>query len=294
MEIINETIQIEDLKENKIIGKPKLTNSKIIFRGKGNLLYCDNESVHLVNSNIEFNGNDTIIFLCKNRFNYILNAIVYNNSVLFFGRDNYFNNKLNIIISEQKNVIVGEGCLFSFDCWFRTADPHLIYDSFTKKRVNPSKSIYIGDHVWIGQHAFILKGTQIGSGSIIGGMSLVSGKKIESNSSYAGNPARKVGESIFYTSDSVHAFTESETRSHDVFESDEFIYSYNQNEALPFSSIEKSLTEFKLASEKLDFLIENLQMNRNKNRFFIGKTIVKQSLVDRIKKNVYKYLLLKK
>ncbi|XZF76097.1 acyltransferase [Bacillus sp. AL-1R] len=284
MEVINETKQIEDLKENYIIGNPKLTNSKIVFKGTGNVLYCDHDDVHLVNSAIQFNGYDSIIFLCKSSFDYLLNATVYNNSVLFFGRDNYFNSKLNIIISEQKNIIVGEGCLFSFDCWFRTADPHLIYDSYTKKRVNPSKSIYIGDHVWIGQHAFILKGTQIGSGSIIGGMSLVSGKKIESNSSYAGNPARKIGESIFFTNDSVHAYTELETQSHDLFESENYIYSYNQTEMLPFSSIEKSLTELKLVSEKLYFIKENLQMNRNKNRFFIGNPIVKQSFIDRIKR----------
>ncbi|SMQ84297.1 transferase hexapeptide (six repeat-containing protein) [Bacillus sp. OV166] len=283
MEIINETNQIEDLKENNIIGNPKLTNSKIIFRGKGNVLYCDNDDVHLVNSTIQFSGNESIIFLCKNRHNYLFNATVYNNCVLFFGKDNYFNSRLNIIISEQKNIIVGEDCLISFDCWFRTADPHLIYDSNTKKRINPSRSIYIGDHVWIGQHAFILKGTQIGSGSIIGGMSVVSGKKIGSNCSYAGNPARKISESIFYSSDSVHSYREEETRSHEVFESDEYIYSYNQTELFPFSSIEKSLTELKLVSEKLDFIKLNLQMNRNKNRFFIEKSMDKQSFIKRIK-----------
>ncbi|MEH7512035.1 hypothetical protein V7146_04790 [Gottfriedia acidiceleris] len=115
-------------------------------------------------------------------------------------------------------------------------------------------------------------------------MSLVSRKKIESNSSYAGNPARKIGESIFYANDSVHGFRDSETLSYDLFESDEYIYSYNQTEEIPFPSIEKSLTELKLVSEKLDFIKENLQMNRNKNRFFIGKPIVKQSFIERIKK----------
>jgi len=107
------------------------------------------------------------------------------------------NGKLNIVVSEQKNIFIGDGCLFSFDIWIRTGDAHLIYDSNLKSRINFSGSIYIGDHVWIGQHVFILKETKIGSGSVIGSMSIIPGKILESNASYAGNPVKKIKSNIF-------------------------------------------------------------------------------------------------
>ena len=45
----------------------------------------------------------------------------------------------------------------------RTADPHIIYD-IHRKRINPSKSVFIGDHVWCGQNVLLLKGCRVGSG----------------------------------------------------------------------------------------------------------------------------------
>ena len=54
----------------------------------------------------------------------------------------------SLLLSERKNIIIGDQCLFSHTIWFRNADPHLIYDNITNKRINPTQSIYIGDHVW--------------------------------------------------------------------------------------------------------------------------------------------------
>ncbi|MFE4813367.1 hypothetical protein ACFQ9Y_19885 [Peribacillus simplex] len=55
----------------------------------------------------------------------------------------------------------------------RLADPHLVYDGTTRKRINRTKSVYLGDHIWIGQDVMILKGVEVGTGSILGAMSLV-------------------------------------------------------------------------------------------------------------------------
>ena len=51
--------------------------------------------------------------------------------------------------------------------------------------------VVIGDNVFIGMHSTILKGTEIGDNVIIGAGSLVKGK-IESNSVYAGVPAKRI------------------------------------------------------------------------------------------------------
>ncbi len=166
------------LTHNKVLGTPDLENTTIIFHGKGNILYCQN-GVKIVNSTINFMQDHSVVFLCTNRGGYHLGVSINHNSVLFIGSNNYFNAKLNIVISEYQNVIIGNDGLYSFDCWLRTADPHLIYDMDTHKRINESRSIVIGDHVWIGQHVYILKGSMIGSGSIVGAGSVVSGKSLE-------------------------------------------------------------------------------------------------------------------
>jgi len=40
---------------------------------------------------------------------------------------------------------LGEGCLVSFGIWIRTADPHLIFDAESQKRINPSRNVIVGD-----------------------------------------------------------------------------------------------------------------------------------------------------
>lgn len=57
--------------------------------------------------------------------------------------------------------------------------------------VGNQKAVHIGDNVFIGWGATILAGTQIGENVIIGANSVVSGE-VQSNSVYAGNPARKI------------------------------------------------------------------------------------------------------
>lgn len=100
-----------------------------------------------------------------------MGAITHNN--VFLGVDNYFNERIVIIASECKHILIGGGCLFSFGVVIRNADAHLIYDINTHSRINATQSIYIGDHVWIGQNALLLKGTTIGSGSILGAGQLI-------------------------------------------------------------------------------------------------------------------------
>lgn len=51
--------------------------------------------------------------------------------------------------------------------------------------------VVIGNNVFIGMHSIILKGTTIGNNVIIGAGSVVNGK-VESNSVYAGVPAKRI------------------------------------------------------------------------------------------------------
>jgi len=127
VEYIEKNEDFNKLIYNKVEGEiPVLQNSKITFRGENNILYCE-KNVKLVNSTIDFNASNSIIFLSSNKNSYILNVSIYNNSVFYMGKDNYINGRLNIVLSEQKNIMIGNDGLFSFDIWMRVADPHIIY-----------------------------------------------------------------------------------------------------------------------------------------------------------------------
>lgn len=245
-----------------------MIESEINFHGDNNILYCD-KNVCLDRCVLSFFGNNSVIFLNSNKHPYKINVYAYNNSACYIGKNNYFNEAMNILLSEQKHVFFGNDSLFSLDVWMRIADPHLIYDAETKQRKNPSKSIFVGDHVWIGQSAFILKGSQIHSGSIIGAMSVVTGKKIPSNESWAGNPAKKRGENVFWGGLCVNTWTDEETEKYQVFETDAYTYKYSEEEYIAFDEIDEHLSTSRDAKGKFEYLM-NFRDNGNKNRFAIN------------------------
>lgn len=247
---------------------PVMKNSVITFNGSSNILFCD-ENVVLENSKLQFNGSNSIIFLCGSKNAYQLDVSVFNNNAFYCGSDNYFNRVVNVVLSEEKHVFIGNNCLFSLGIWIRIADPHLIYSVDTHERINPTKSVYIGDHCWIGQSAMILKGTQMHSGSILGAMSLCSGKTILSNESWGGNPAKKIAGGIFWDGACVHKWTSAETEKYHNFISDKFIFNYNKDDYLDFTLIDQRLSQAKPSSEKLEFLL-SIKSDSDKNRFALN------------------------
>lgn len=264
-----------DGKGNKILGNyPILERSYVNFKGNNNILFCDGH-VRLNGTTINFNGDNSLIYLgtCND---YKLDIEIYSNSVFHIGKSSYFNKNLKVTLSECKHCFIGDHCIFSLDVILRNSDAHLIYSCDTKERINMSKSIYMGDHVWVGQLVNILKGTQIDSGSIIGASSVITGKKIPHNTIWAGSPARQIKENIFWDKSCVHGFTEDLTEAsinytdflatkiegcHDDF----WIYQYYEEEVIEWSVLEDIFSKGN-CKEKCDFLI-GLNNNRVKNRF---------------------------
>lgn len=171
-----------------------------------------------------------------------------------------------MLLSERKNIIIGDQCLFSHTIWFRNADPHLIYDNITNKRINPTQSIYIGDHVWVGQEVAFLKKSFVASGSIIGTKSVVT-KLCYSNTINAGNPIKQVKENISWRGECVHNWDLEETNKYNYIPNNDFKYTYNQNEFLSPKAIEEKLDSLNTAQEKLEFIYDAIYCNKNKNRF---------------------------
>ena len=263
-----------DDKGNKIVGDlPKIIDSNINFSGENNILYCD-KNVCLNKSELNFSGRNSLIYLGIGEHK--VNISLWNDSVCHCGRFIYYNDTLKILLSEHKHCFIGDSCIISSDVFIRNSDPHLIYSCDDGNRINPTKSVYIGDHVWLGQNVNILKGTQIDSGSIIGASSVVAGKIIPHNSIWAGSPTRQIKNGVFWDKTCVHGFTEEMTEfsmnyrkfiseskvgCHD----DNWIYEYDENQVIDWDNIESALSHG-TAMEKCSFLMK-LNVVNFKNRF---------------------------
>lgn len=262
---------------NKICGIfPVMKNSQIIFQGKNNLLFCESEVV-LDDTTLKFLGDNSVIYLGTNRHDYRLFVSLRNDSVFHMGKHNYIHQNLTIILSEQRHCFIGDYGLFSYNIWIRNSDTHIVYDCRTRMRRNPTKSVYIGDHVWLGQESMILKGTEIDSGSIVGAKALVTGKKIPSNTSWGGNPARQIADEVFWDGAVVHEWTEEMTELgnfydnyiaeyHKGYHVDGWIYNYEESESIAYGKIDRALNEAKSSQKKLEYL-QSLNSKKTKNRF---------------------------
>lgn len=261
---------------NKVINHPKLENAKIKFSGKNNILYCETTDITLRDCKISFSGNNSVVYLSSHQSRkrkHHINIYIQGNSALYIGRNVNFHqsstHRTDFSISEGKNIIIGNDCLFSLNIWFRTSDGHAVYDSNTKKRINNEKSILIGDHVWVGQDVSILKGSQIGSGSIIGAGSIVAGKALASNTSYAGSPAKAIRSGVFFMKPNINGYSGEELKKIETEKTNEWIYEQD-NKALSFDVIDKKLSEANTSKEKLAYIKKTLVEAQNKNRFYIA------------------------
>ena len=239
------------IKTNTVsIGECSIINSKIVFKGKDNKLTMEND-VKIVNSTINFYGNSAEVYISQSIHEQKIDISVYSDNIVYIGKNNYYNGILHIVASERESIFIGDDNLFSYGITMRTADPHLLYDIHSKKRINNSKSIVIGDHVWIGQDVLILKGSFIPSGCVIGAKSTVTGsKKIKSNEIWAGNPVKCIRKDVFWSGQCVHNWKRSDSEKFTTRECDKYIYK-NENNYLTISTID----------------IETMKNNNNHNRF---------------------------
>lgn len=264
---ITDSNQLLELEDNEFIGElPRLTNSQINFNGSNNILVCE-EDVHLWNSRIDFNLNDSVVYLSSNIHDYSVNISLHKNNVCFIGKNNFFNGRTTFVLSEAKNIILGDDCFISYNVVFRTSDGHCIYHASSKDRLNYAKSIYVGDHVWFGQNAMIFKGSKIGSGAIIGAGAVVSNKTVKSNTTSAGAPLRLIHEDTFWTPHSNLGWGEAEIEKMSKSESDLFVYGADET-TLDFAEIEDSLSRFDDPDDIVAYIWTSFLVG-GKNRFSI-------------------------
>jgi len=81
--------------------------------------------------------------------------------------------RMYLTTAEGADITFGDDVLIANDCRIRADDSHPIYDGVTGERINPSRSITVGEHVWIGQEVFMMPGSSIADGCVIGARSVV-------------------------------------------------------------------------------------------------------------------------
>lgn len=265
--IIENGKEVQAPSENILIGDPKMISSDIVFKGKGNVLFAE-DGVRLKNSRITFRSDNALIYLsscgkhpCKIKID------AWRGTTAYIGKDNYFNGVMNVILSERQNLIMGGGGVFSFDIWIRTADPHVLYDIESSKRINMSRSVLIGDHVWLGQSALILKGSRVGSGSVIAAAAVLAGKDVPSNSVFAGNPAVMIRDGVFFTGESVHDYTKEQTEESMTAAGDEYIF--DEKGQVDTDDVFRRLSDEEDPVKRLE-LVKSFACDREKGRFYIG------------------------
>ena len=120
---ITDSNQLLDLGENEFVGElPEMTNSQINFTGKNNILICE-EGVHLWNSRIDFNLDNSVLYLSESCYDYSVNIALHKNNTCFIGKNNFFNGRTTFVLSEAKNIILGDNCFIS-SMWF--SEPQMV------------------------------------------------------------------------------------------------------------------------------------------------------------------------
>jgi hypothetical protein len=258
--IRNNVVHLQDTPGSEFIG------SSIEFAGTGNVLFVE-DGTRLRNCRLRFMGNGAVIHLRRSHGFLRLIVTVFEESVFYLGPGATFTSEARVLPTERKHVIVGSDAMFSSRVAFRTADPHLIYSVQDGERVNPSRSIWVGDHVWLGEDILLLKGARVGSGSILAARALIT-KNVPSNSTAAGVPGKIVNGGIFWTRPSVHAFNEARTAKSHVHDGDEFIYSADGN-VMDTKQLEHELGAATSGIGRAAWCFQ-LDQLEGKNRFYLG------------------------
>jgi acetyltransferase-like isoleucine patch superfamily enzyme len=170
-------------------------DAEILIKGNNNKLILKKGAV-VSNVFVMVSGNNNVIFLDeKVEHKQGKLWIEGNNCQISIGKQTTIEGAIVAAVENNSQITIGEDCMFSTDIEIRTSDSHSIVDATIGKRLNPAKSIKIGNHVWLGAKVLVLKGSQIDDNSVVGIASIVT-KHIPANSLAVGAPAKVLKENI--------------------------------------------------------------------------------------------------
>lgn len=196
-----------DQNTNKISfeGKSIPQKCNIMFSGKNNHIIFKNNMVCRSELTINCFGDDNKVIFYDNvyigRPDMKSEISVYNGSTCKIGKDTDIQ-QCTIIVNEGGRVEIGKNCMLSYDITIRQSDFHPIYDNVSKKRINKSKDIIVGDCVWLGERSSILAGANIGAGSVVG-FGTITSSCFPNNVLIAGSPAKILRNNISWSKEKI-------------------------------------------------------------------------------------------
>ena len=175
-------------------------NTRIRVRGNNNVISIGPE-VSLKNVKVTIEANNCTIKIGSKVKFYEKGELLLQGDRAYIkvGEKTTFGDAKLFAGESDTGIDIGTDCMFSREISVHTSDFHSIIDMTCNERMNPPRSIGIGDHVWIGEGAFIAKGSRIGSGSVVGYLSYVNGKTFGENMVIAGVPAKALKENVSWS-----------------------------------------------------------------------------------------------
>ncbi|MEO9139163.1 MAG: acyltransferase [Jatrophihabitans sp.] len=195
MPTVTELAQYQDERGNEIVFSGHITKGiKIKFTGSGNRLVVA-DKINLGSFVVDFDcDNGTVEIGPTNRF-FAAAIRVGQDACVRIGKTVSSTTSVYISAVEGTTVQVGDDVMFASQNQIRGDDGHPIFDSRTGERINPAKSVTIGNHVWLGGEVVVLGGAVIGDGTVVGLRSLVTGT-LPNNCIAVGIPARVIRRDI--------------------------------------------------------------------------------------------------
>lgn len=218
-----------DQERNMVIIKVFGIKIKYTPKGQNNKIFIDEDGYlkevrKVKGAKIKLRGNNNTVIIGKpyNLEDVIIHIIGDNNKVIIEKSEHYIrhtaiwmnarqalrNRTVHIkkncsiesttiqVTPNNANLVIGEGCMFSFRVNIFTGDGHQINDKTTGEILTKNSSVEIGDHVWIGHDVSIGKNVKIPSNSIIGFNSVVTRQFEEEYTAIAGNPAKVIKHNV--------------------------------------------------------------------------------------------------
>lgn len=177
-------------------GLSYLKGCKIISHGEYNRIIIG-DFCQLTGCTIEISGShNTIQIGSRCVCNEAVFCIEDDHNSITLGERTLLCGAIELAAIEGTAIEIGNECLFSKGIDIRTGDSHSLVEKDSGNRINPSKSIRIGNHVWVGRNVTILKGTSVPSNCMVGAAALLCKEYAHPNCVLAGVPAKEVKQDI--------------------------------------------------------------------------------------------------
>ena len=200
-EQINNKIIIVKENGEQIVNPQEIEGLKINIKGDNNIIkiyepYFFSNAQIFVTGDIEI----TIMPNCRLGHGFIIRKTRNTKkNKLVIGKDFQSGPGCVLDLTDAGDILIGDGAKWSWNIYVKSDDTHPVFDITTKKCLNKSTAVVIGNHVWICMNVTILKNSEIQDNSVVGACAVVAKKFEEKNVAIAGNPAKICKRNVDWT-----------------------------------------------------------------------------------------------